>query len=437
MMDRPPSKKPRSHIDTSHLSLADRQAFERVASILNKPLSELYEDNPHNKSMGTRRTVDIPRVGDVAHTELQSWAVPTTQWEAMNSWQQGIGGGEIDDYVSVNPNRPWTGPSEAILTKESPIDLAFNQWTDTISQTPAMRIGSRGHSGDSGILDQVGLRRSPSWSHEATAEEPWVGVPTDFLTQTSLQDKVIDDTELATLLQSTGGERSANSSAVGTQDDRSALNAHCSRQGVDLIDRTSSRLSSSTSSDLLDGDENGALFEQEWEDLEMPQGSGSGSQLASSAETTISGWSLIELTKAHDCFEKTSHLDNSNSKFVKWIPADSSSKEPSSQRPQRRGPFQDQQLREETSSTRKLKACVRCRMQKIRVSVHYSTPLNSRIDQYSAKSTPTTQTVFAGHVRPSPSRKSTRFHAFGTSSQSARFIASERPQDWNLPLGGQ
>jgi hypothetical protein len=37
-------------------------------------------------------------------------------------------------------------------------------------------------------------------------------------------------------------------------------------------------------------------------------------------------------------------------------------------RPQRRGPFQDRNLQEETSRTRGLKACVRCRMMKIRVS---------------------------------------------------------------------
>jgi hypothetical protein len=37
-------------------------------------------------------------------------------------------------------------------------------------------------------------------------------------------------------------------------------------------------------------------------------------------------------------------------------------------RGQRRGPFQDRERQEETSRTRGLKACVRCRMQKIRVS---------------------------------------------------------------------
>lgn len=36
-------------------------------------------------------------------------------------------------------------------------------------------------------------------------------------------------------------------------------------------------------------------------------------------------------------------------------------------RPQRRGPFQDRERQEETSRTRGLKACVRCRMQRIRV----------------------------------------------------------------------
>ena len=40
-----------------------------------------------------------------------------------------------------------------------------------------------------------------------------------------------------------------------------------------------------------------------------------------------------------------------------------------SQQPRRRGPFKDDQLRLETGLTRKTKACVRCRMQRIRVSI--------------------------------------------------------------------
>lgn len=37
--------------------------------------------------------------------------------------------------------------------------------------------------------------------------------------------------------------------------------------------------------------------------------------------------------------------------------------------PTRRGPFKDQRTREETAATRKMGSCIRCRMQRIRVSV--------------------------------------------------------------------
>ncbi|KAH6839427.1 hypothetical protein B0I37DRAFT_316278 [Chaetomium sp. MPI-CAGE-AT-0009] len=49
-------------------------------------------------------------------------------------------------------------------------------------------------------------------------------------------------------------------------------------------------------------------------------------------------------------------------------------------RVQRRGPFQDRERQEETSRTRGLKACVRCRMQKIR-KVHYLPCLRYRLTE--------------------------------------------------------
>jgi hypothetical protein len=54
--------------------------------------------------------------------------------------------------------------------------------------------------------------------------------------------------------------------------------------------------------------------------------------------------------------------------------------QPTSARPQRRGPYQDRERQEETSRTRGLKACVRCRMQKIRVRISLNTTSGSDID---------------------------------------------------------
>jgi hypothetical protein len=432
MIDRPPSKK-RLPIDKSRLSLADQQAFERVAALLQKPLSELYEENPHNTSLGARAEEPC-LAGDVVYTNPQSWSMPTTPWESSNRWQQDIDCGEIDNFVP-HPNRPWTRPSGIVLEEESHTDIAFNQWTDQINQTQAMQMKGGEDTGSSDILNPAELRRSASWSHEATSDEPWVGVPTDFLTQASFHDGMVDNVEVEMIPEGTGGQKPAKSPAIPTQSTRSASNASGPRQDQDTMDQTPSRRSPSVRSDSLNSTENEPSFGLDWEKLDIPQVSGSGGQVISSATMTQSDWTLLE--KPHDNFEKTFLLDNSDSKSIKWVSEDSNLKELPSQKPQRRGPFMDQQLREETSSTRKLKACVRCRMQKIRVSIRRSTVLNTKFDQYSAKSTPTTQTVFARHARPSRSRKSTRFRAFDTSSPSARFIVLEKLQDWNLPFGGQ
>jgi hypothetical protein len=372
MIDRPPSKK-RLPIDKSRLSLADQQAFERVAEVLQKPVSELYEENPHNTSLGTRAEESC-LAGDVVYTNPQSWPMPTTQWESSDRWQQDIDC-EIANFVP-HPSQAWTRPSGIVLEEESHTDNAFNQWTDKINPTQAVQLEGREDNGSSDVLNQAELRRSASWSHEATADEPWLGVPTDFLAQTSFHDRMIDNAEVTMIPEDAGGQRLVKSPAIPTQSNRSASNACGPRQDQDIMDQTPSRRSPSARSDSLNSTENEPQFGLDWEKLDIPQVSGSGSQVISSATTTQSDWTLLE--KPHQNFEQTFLLDNSNSKSIKWVSGDSNATELSLQKPQRRGPFMDQQLREETSSTRKLKACVRCRMQKIRVSIHHSIELNTK-----------------------------------------------------------
>jgi hypothetical protein len=62
----------------------------------------------------------------------------------------------------------------------------------------------------------------------------------------------------------------------------------------------------------------------------------------------------------------SSHDGVSNSDALHFVTVDPLQSRATS-RPQRRGPFQDPERQEETGRTRGLKACVRCRMQKIRV----------------------------------------------------------------------
>lgn len=60
----------------------------------------------------------------------------------------------------------------------------------------------------------------------------------------------------------------------------------------------------------------------------------------------------------------------------------------------RRGPFQDQGRRTETAITRKIQACIQCRMQKIRVSAQNSSEMSPKSKHHSAAPTPMTRVVF-------------------------------------------
>jgi hypothetical protein len=293
--------------------------------------------------------------------------MPTTQWESSDRWPQDIDCGEIANFVP-HPNRPWARPSGIVLEEESHTDIAFNQWTEKINQAPAVQLEGREDNGSSNMLNQGEIRHSASWSHETTADEPWVGVPTDFLAQNSFHDGMVDDVEVEVIPEGVGGQQPAKSSAIPTQSNRSASDACGPRQDQDTVDQTPSRRSPSARSDSLNSTENEPLFGLDWEKLD----SGTESQVISSAATAQSDWTLLE--KPHENFEKTFLLENSNSKSITWVSGDSNSKELSPQRPQRRGPFMDQQQREETSNTRKLKACVRCRMQKIRCQINANDP---------------------------------------------------------------
>jgi len=373
----------------SQLTPADRQALERAAFLLRKPLSELWEEGSHDTSTLTRGPVDIPRAKNVDHTDFQSWAVPPTlaptQREATNSWQHGVSGAEMDGYTPFAPPRASNRLSGTVRADEPYNDLSSGLRTDTLTQTSHIQIGDERYAGgfeDFDTFNNLELDFTGSWSHEAGFPAAVTGMQTEFLTGTDVLDRLDDATGLTTPQPNTKCKQHINSSAIGTQDDPFPMNAPSSERSVDSTDLTSNNLVFTASDDLHDSDESELLNESDsGEDLRLPQTSGTESQLASSAGSTSSDWSLIEMVegirpRSYDSFEKSSHVDNSKS-HLQWILIDSNSKESSSRKPQRRGPFQDKQLQEETSETRRRKACVRCRMQKIRVSIDI-TPVHYR-----------------------------------------------------------
>jgi hypothetical protein len=395
MIDQQQSKKSGHPIDLNYLSPDDRRAFERVARILNRPLSQLYEDDPQHTIVGRNGIAEAPFPGgDATYIGPQTW-LSTTEGQDMHGWQQYFGGNGMDKH-NHHPNEA-PAPSSGLMF-EGEAEYSFLQWTEPSSQGPSSQIGGRGNT-------------------PTSDNQTWFSVPTDFLTRLDHQDETIGDNATRT----SSGRSVMERAAVPSRDDRLTSNAGSLRQ-----DQNATNGVSSPSHALLDSD----IVELGWVDLKAAHQSTFGVQPTTLEERAKSEWSLIESSKNQDSYL----LDNSNAKSVKWVPSDSTGKELSPRK--KRGPFQDQQLREETSGTRKLKACVRCRMQKIRVSVLVFDPLSISSYQFSATPTLTIQAVFARHIRMFRSRKSIHFRACGTSLQNAHSIALGKLQDWNLRSDG-
>ncbi len=392
MIDEQPSKRSRLLMD---LSPDDRQAFERVARILNKPLSQLYEDNHQQTKVRQNGIVLDPRQGeDAMYAGQQTW-LSTTQWPE-NGWQPDLGCGGIQ-----NPHtNGLSAPSSGSIFEEENGDSLF-QWPEHTSQGPVAQIGSAGNT-------------TPDGSNN------WFSVTTEFLPRIDHEDRMIGDTGASS--SSTGVTQAIKASPGLSRDDRLTSNGTFPRQDQDATDGPST-----PSRALFDSE----VVEPGWVDVKRSQYSGYGSQPNSSEDAATSEWSLIESTKIHNSFL----LDSPNPKSVKWVSSDSTGKELLPRK--KRGPFQDQHLREETSDTRKLKACVRCRMQKIRVSVYPIERIELPAYENSAIPTPMIQAGFARHVRMFRSRKSIRFRACGTSLLNVLYIELEKLRGWNLPSDGQ
>ncbi|KAH7412815.1 hypothetical protein BKA64DRAFT_568269 [Cadophora sp. MPI-SDFR-AT-0126] len=145
------------------------------------------------------------------------------------------------------------------------------------------------------------------------------------------------------------------------------LNLFDTAQGQFAVPELSGKPSIPPRLEQLTTDETEPLSGLEWEHLEKPQFL----DTQSSPPTTESGWSLIAYSKG----QEKSNRSSSNAietKPIHWVSDSKGDK--TLQKAVRRGPFLDQQLRQETSNTRKLKACVRCRMQKVRCQIDPNNP---------------------------------------------------------------
>jgi hypothetical protein len=365
------SKKTKPDVDINSLSPSDRQALERVAAIFDKPIPELCEDLSANPSSSTCRPVDTRTNGP--ETEYgHSRAMSTTQLEDMNNWQN-VGHGEFCGYM---PFAQLAG---------------FTFAPEVLDQTEIGQLGGGEYTGDSGNLGDLDVSNNGMWSHGADfganmhiqiANEPPAQRrgPLSGLEHYDAATQVRHRYELANTkcfmpnaLSAEGGGH-VNNPALTAEEDLVSVNA----PNIGLILNTSDPTSNDrviTSSEDFHGssEDQPVLLDTElFENDQLPMTPSMAGRLGSSASASSSEWSIVEVPQQNKSAEKLSPSGSPRDSSYQWIPSDSSSRESSSHRQQRRGPFQSQELREETSNTRKLKACVRCRMQKIRVRISCS-----------------------------------------------------------------
>ncbi|KAF8859195.1 hypothetical protein BDZ45DRAFT_367421 [Acephala macrosclerotiorum] len=320
MIEQQPSKRPRPRIVKSRLSSEEHRAIETVAKLLNKPVSEFYDEDLHDTSVGTESTLADERPPeDVVYADPEPWPVSEVQWQPTDAWQQDVGGDELDGSASQLTG-PWTQPSGMPFDESYSTAANFNQWSQGNSQISAIHLVD----GRYDTIVEGRIYRSPGWSHDATSDEPWLAVPTGFLDRASYEEGLID---------SSGGGKSPGMIAVPPQEFCSTSRARGPRQDAETKDRSPNQSSSSPPSDLLGSDD----IDQDWEDLK-PQEPSSMGQLAPLAKNTTSSWTMTELPKPYQTFL----LDKSAPKSVEWALVDLSGEGASSQRPQRRGPFQCQ-----------------------------------------------------------------------------------------------
>jgi len=347
MRDRHPPKRHRSSIDQSLLSEEDQLAFARVASLLQKPVSELYDDNLHGNISGT-----FSEEIDASRNDSCDWSAH--HWETTDVW---LPGRTEANNVTFGPNQQWAPALDITETGNTP-GVDFTQWTNNVNHG-----STQTDLGCGGIYP--GPRRSSSWSHEPTTAEPWISLPTSFLPEASFQQATTahsEDISFPTSNSIYHSTETSHASGAEPKFTESQVNLLGTVQGQFALS------SSSSGQSIAHSNETELLSALEWERVDKPQFP----DIQSSPPASDSGWSLIASNKAQNRITRNP-ANNRDTDSIHWVSVDSNGGK-ALQKAVRRGPFLDPQLREETSNTRKLKACVRCRMQKIRCLIDANNP---------------------------------------------------------------
>jgi hypothetical protein len=364
-------KRSRPTTDLNHLSPADRQALERAASILQKPVSELLGASQDARNDG-RTSGGVPQTSGTEQLAFQPFLDSIPQKEDMYSvWKAGNSGID-DDCLSYPPAQPWNQFPQIThegMPQNSP---EFGLPTGTSRARYPLQGHDQPQILNYGPLENPELGHTGSWSYQASVDTPpWNGIQNNSSTQFDFQENLNVPTGFEILEANMRTVQQA-STTVDAQDSTTETHPH-SRESSDSTGQESTDFVLSASN----SDENFPFFENDsWEEPKVQQNAAPEVQLSSSAGTTNSDWSLIELAQEDDRSKVSLRSSKSKADFAQWMVVDPGSQEIAERKPTRRGPFQDKQLQEETSETRKRKACVRCRMQKIRVRTEHSTPWN-------------------------------------------------------------
>jgi hypothetical protein len=356
------SKKPRASNSSHQFSLTDQEALERVAQMLNRPVSALMVEASQTYEGPARKDpIDVPQTIDADQSSGFHTRTGLSSQDTTNHWHYGLNKSEVELASPFVLPGPWNRMSGTFRNEGTSHEISY---TDTSHNTSHIQIGdgSYAEAFDSFDLDATHTR---NLLNDVVLDEADNGFEVEFINQSHFQDGLNYERNYLLPASSTRRNQHDRNLDIEVQDYHLSTGTPFHGQVIDPTEPTLNNLTfSSSSDDLADSDESDLRWEIE--DTTRHQATNpSTEQLASSTDTNSSGWSLIEIAKEHDALDnKSSKAKNTDSAFIQWI--DPASKQSSHKK--RRGPFQDKQLQEETSETRKRKACVRCRQQKTRVS---------------------------------------------------------------------
>lgn len=308
----PPPKRGKPNIDIHTLASTDRQALERAAVLLNKSLSQLLEapteQFPHPYVASSTPPIPVPR---------SSQGLPDT--------------GPL-----VNPQF-WVPTSRYILS----------DGTQVISPLSSPTQPGQGRQS---TITELGTHGLEAWQDVGVI--PNRSSANSFL----LHDQLVSGT--SGFQQLTMGECQTVDTEPTSETQLEPF--HGGSTEVNDVFNSSPETSSEASEN-----ENNLVDTQAWENVSLAPID----QFATSAGSSGSDYIWIEECEESQTVQPRPQVDALNTVASQWIQGASNPKARGSTRQKSRGPFQDQHLRAETSNTRKLKACVRCRMQKVRVRI--------------------------------------------------------------------